>query len=132
MSSPNGIPFMTFDEASEMYKKSTESLGCCSEGSEECKVDVQCLRSKTTAEIQSTTFGVVNAVKNTYVPIIRSRKLTQLAEPFAPVIDGRIVSDDPFRLIVNNQVQLNVPILHEKAQIKIMLFLLLLLVYYYS
>lgn len=72
----------------------------------ECDVNIDCLRSKTTAEIQTATFGVRNALLHTYGPIALSRKLTQLAEPFAPVIDGKIVKNNPFEEMVKNSMSL--------------------------
>ena len=113
MSAPNGVPFMNLDEADSMYQQVSKNLTCCQSMIGDCDVDIDCLRSKTTEQIQIAAFGLANALKNTYVPIIRTGKLTQLAEPFAPVIDGIVVKDDPFNLISNKQFKKNVPILYD-------------------
>lgn len=47
--------------------------------------------------------------------IIKSRKLTQLAEPYAPVIDNKIVAGNPFDLIRSKKVLPNVPILSDNT-----------------
>ena len=104
---------MNLDEADSMYQQVSKNLTCCQSMIGDCDVDIDCLRSKTTEQIQIAAFGLANALKNTYVPIIRTGKLTQLAEPFAPVIDGIVVKDDPFNLISNKQFKKNVPILYD-------------------
>ena len=71
MSAPNGIPFFTFEEADLLYQKAAKELKCCkrSEREEEiCNVDIQCLRQKTTREIQTAIFSLKNALTNGYLP----------------------------------------------------------------
>ena len=38
-------------------------------------------------------------------------KLTQIAEPFSPVIDGTIISDSPYELISTGKIRPETPVL---------------------
>ena len=97
-SGPNGVPYKNVSEAETINSEFVRRAGCCSEPS--CKVaNVECLRSKTTKEIQRAAWG-----RFTF-ELDDPEKVQQAGEPWSPVIDGQILVDHPFNLISKGEIR---------------------------
>ena len=72
-------------------------MSCRISDGEKCVVaDIGCLRSKTTLEIQRASWNIGSG---NLLPQEDSDNVVQVAEPFSPVIDNIILTDQPNVLI---------------------------------
>jgi carboxylesterase type B len=91
------MPFINSSEAAVVYKKATILLNCWDSLSD--YQDMNCLRSKTSDEILEATMGVPALLNNVFVDVIAAGGLTQLAEPYGPVVDGKFLTKHPYYLM---------------------------------
>lgn len=105
-SAPIGLPYKTKEEVTPFYNQIIENLSCCKNG--DCTVaDLDCLRSKTTKEIQRASWN-----RGEMRPDNFPEMATQAAEPFSPVIDGQLLTDQPGNLIARGELRPHTPIFH--------------------
>ena len=72
-------------------------MGCFD--SELEKSNLACLRSKSTEEIYNATWTVKSLFNNVLGDMLADGKLTQLAEPYAPVIGEKFLEKHPYDFI---------------------------------
>ena len=96
------IPTKSKEEAIRQYRRVARSLGCHTAG------NWTCLENKTPQEIIDQTYGRLGV--NVF-PSLLHGIISQLAEPFAPVVDGYELIDDVFYLLRDAKVPDNTPIM---------------------
>lgn len=69
--------------------------------------DIECLRTKTAEEIYFVTSGTVN---NAWDLSLANLMITQLMEPYAPVIDGHLLKRHPFDEMRSGNIRPDTPI----------------------
>ena len=78
--------------------------------------DIACVRSTAVEDLLDAAWGD-NLLTNLgpWTQSIMKQMVTQMGEPYAPVIDGESVTDDSYQMISKNAIRPNTPIINEYA-----------------
>ena len=93
-SGPNGIGYFTKEEAERIYDKIAKCLDCKN------AADMNCLRNRELEKIHECGWGGPMLTEDGASNIsLKNRKITQLAEPYTPIIGTESLPLDPFDMI---------------------------------
>lgn len=78
--------------------------------------DLACVRNTDIQELIDACWGE-NLLRNQgpWAQSLMKQMITQMAEPYAPVIDGESITDNTYQMIANDAIRPNTPIINEYA-----------------
>ena len=92
---PTGIPWFNLDQAKKFGSVLMTGMDCNS---------VDCLRQKDLGELIEGLWGVNLLTEGPWHESLRYRSVTQMAEPYAPVIDNAVIMDQTYNLLVDKKL----------------------------
>jgi len=92
---PTGIPWFTLKQAIQFGSVLMEGLNCDS---------AECLRQKSLDELMQGMWGTNLLTEGPWHESLRYRSVTQMAEPYAPVIDDVVITDQTYQLLANHKL----------------------------
>ena len=106
-----GIPYFTREEASQFSLGNAKGMNCTDRFG---KMDLECLRSAPAADVISAAWGE-NLILNRgpWLQSLLYQKITQMGEPYAPVIDAESTTDNHFDMIINGKIRPDTAIIYE-------------------
>ena len=87
---PTGIPWFNLEQAKKFGLSLQEGLNC---------QDVDCLRKLDLETLLNGMWSTNLLIGGPWQESLRYQSVTQMAEPYAPVIDGKIITDTSYSLI---------------------------------
>lgn len=92
---PTGIPWFTLKQATQFGSVLMEGMQCDT---------AECLRQKSLDELMKGMWGTNLLTEGPWHESLRYRSVTQMAEPYAPVIDDVVITDQTYQLLANNKL----------------------------
>ena len=92
---PTGIPWFNLDQAKKFGSVLMTGMDCDT---------VDCLRQMDLGELIKGLWGVNLLTEGPWHESLRYRSVTQMAEPYAPVIDNMVIMDQTYNLLVDKKL----------------------------